>query len=112
MFCERDEIIAAFTEIVVFNLITILKFPIVFPEPGVGWITLKTTGTRLEAEMMQQMLAAHEIPARVINYGIPPHFGYSTPAALQVRPQDRWTALLLLSPVDDRGDPEELRDEA
>ncbi|HHP7244403.1 MAG TPA: hypothetical protein ACFE0H_06930 [Elainellaceae cyanobacterium] len=65
------------------------------------WITLKTTGTRWEAELMQQMLAAHEIPARVVSHGVVPHFGCGVPAAVQVRPQDRWTALLLLSPVED-----------
>jgi hypothetical protein len=51
---------------------------------------------------MQQMLAAHEIPARVIRQGVSPHFGCSSPVALQVRQQDQWTALLLLSPVDER----------
>lgn len=52
--------------------------------------------------MMQQILAAHEIPARVIHQGISPHFGCGTPAALQVRSQDQWTALLLLSPIDEK----------
>jgi hypothetical protein len=50
---------------------------------------------------MQQILVAHDIPARVINQGIAPHFGCGTPAALQVRLQDQWTALLLLSPVEE-----------
>lgn len=50
---------------------------------------------------MQQMIAAHGIPARVVLQGIAAHFGCGVPAALQVRPQDRWTALLLLSPIDD-----------
>jgi hypothetical protein len=68
----------------------------------VDWITLKTTGNQWEADMMQQMLAAHEIPARVIQQGVLPHFGCNTPAALQVRRQDKWTALLLLSPIDDK----------
>jgi len=49
---------------------------------------------------MQQLLAAHEIPARIVNQGAP-HFGCSVPAALQVRAQDQWTALLLLSPIED-----------
>ncbi|HEY9621372.1 MAG TPA: hypothetical protein V6C78_13435 [Crinalium sp.] len=69
-----------------------------------NWITLKTTGNSWEAEMMQQILAAHEIPARVIHQGISPHFGCGTPAALQVRSQDQWTALLLLSPIDEKDD--------
>jgi hypothetical protein len=49
---------------------------------------------------MQQMLAAHEIPARIVNQSAP-HFGCGIPAALQVRSQDQWTALLLLSPIED-----------
>lgn len=50
---------------------------------------------------MQQMLVAHDIPARVVSQGIAAHFGCGVPAALQVRPQDRWTALLLLSPLEE-----------
>lgn len=46
---------------------------------------------------MQQVLAAHDIPSRVIDTGITSYFGAGTPAALQVRPEDQWTALLLLS---------------
>lgn len=46
---------------------------------------------------MQQVLAAHEIPSRILDTGIAPYFGAGSPAALQVRPQDQWTALLLLS---------------
>ncbi|MBF2088708.1 MAG: hypothetical protein IGR80_03750 [Synechococcales cyanobacterium K44_A2020_017] len=65
------------------------------------WITLKTTGTRWEADLMHQILTAHQIPSRVLNQGIAPHFGCSTPAVLQVRVQDQWTALLLLSPVEE-----------
>jgi hypothetical protein len=77
----------------------------------VSWITLKTTGTRWEAELMQQMLEAHQIPARVINQGIAPHFGCGTPAALQVRLQDQWTALLLLSPIEKERTSERSNDE-
>lgn len=65
------------------------------------WITIRITGTRWEAEWMQQMLVAHDIPARVVSQGIAAHFGCGVPAALQVRPQDRWTALLLLSPLEE-----------
>lgn len=61
---------------------------------------------------MEQILTAHGIPARVIDQGIAPHFGYGSPAALQVRSQDRWTALLLLSPVDDDPVEEGLRDDS
>ena len=49
---------------------------------------------------MQQLLAAHEIPARVVSQSVA-HLGSAVSGALQVRPQDRWTALLLLSPVED-----------
>jgi hypothetical protein len=65
---------------------------------------LRTTNTYLEAELMQQMLAAHEIPARVVAQGVQAHFGGGTPAAVQVDPRDWWTALLLLSPIDDAED--------
>ena len=50
---------------------------------------------------MQRILAAHEIPARVINHGITTHFGCGTELALQVRSQDQWEALLLLSPIEE-----------
>lgn len=70
-----------------------------------SWITLKTTGTYWEAELMQQMLAAHEIPARIIHQGVASYLGVGCPAALQVRSEDQWTALLLLSPIED-GSPE------
>ncbi len=50
---------------------------------------------------MQQMLEAHQIPTRIVHQGLPCHFGCGTPAALQVRPQDQWTALLLLSPIEE-----------
>jgi hypothetical protein len=53
---------------------------------------------------MHQILMSHEIPSRVVNHGIAPHFGCGTPAALQVRAQDQWTALLLLSPIEDEDD--------
>lgn len=49
---------------------------------------------------MQQLLAAHQIPARIVNQGLP-HFGCATPAAIEVRAEDQWTALLLLSPVEE-----------
>jgi hypothetical protein len=51
--------------------------------------------------MMQQILAAHDIPSRIVNQGVAPHFGCGIPALLEVRQRDRWTALLLLSPLDD-----------
>ncbi len=67
---------------------------------SVSWVTLRTTNARWEAELMQQILASHEIPSRVIAVGASACFLTGT-AALQVRPQDRWTALLLLSPVEE-----------
>ncbi|MEC4812239.1 MAG: DUF2007 domain-containing protein [Scytonema sp. PMC 1069.18] len=65
------------------------------------WITLLTTSARWQAELMQQMLAAHEIPARIIDLGVTSYLGAGTPAALQVRLQDKWAALLLLSPPEE-----------
>lgn len=65
------------------------------------WITLRTTSTRWEADLMQQLLAAHEIPTRVIDLGVGAYFGQGSPAAVQVRDRDRWTALLLLSPPEE-----------
>ncbi|MGF1514980.1 MAG: hypothetical protein ACFB5Z_14970 [Elainellaceae cyanobacterium] len=62
-----------------------------------NWITIKT-GLRWEVEFMQQILAAQEIATRIISQGAYPHFGCGALAALQVQSQDRWTALLLLSP--------------
>jgi len=67
----------------------------------VSWITLKTTSIRWEAELMQQMLAAHNIPARILDLGMACYFGSGSPAALQVRSEDQWTALLLLSPIEE-----------
>jgi len=67
----------------------------------VSWITLLTTSTRWEAELKQQLLAAHNIPARIIDLGMVSYFGAGSPAALQVHSQDKWTALLLLSPLEE-----------
>lgn len=65
-----------------------------------SWITLRTTATRWEAEFLQQLLESHDIPSRVLNLGASSCF-LSGQAALQVLPQDRWTALLLLSPIEE-----------
>lgn len=46
---------------------------------------------------MQQLLAAHDIPSRILATGISSYFGAGSPATLQVRSEDQWTALLLLS---------------
>lgn len=66
------------------------------------WITLKITSARWEAELMEQMLAAHDIPSRIIDIGLGFACGQGSQAALQVLSKDRWTASLLLSPVEDR----------
>ena len=66
-----------------------------------SWITLKTTKARWEAELMQQILTAYDIPSRVLDIGAGIYYGQGTQAALQVKAQDRWTALLLLSPPED-----------
>jgi hypothetical protein len=66
------------------------------------WITLKTTSSLWEAELMQKILEANEIDSRVIGLGVESYFGTGTPAALQVRSIDQWTALLLLSPREEQ----------
>ncbi len=63
----------------------------------VSWITIRTTNARWEAEFMQQILDAYDIPSRVLDIGLGGYWGQGSPAALQVRSQDQWTALLLLS---------------
>lgn len=66
-----------------------------------NWITLKTTKALWEAELMQQILSAHDIPCRVLNIGAGIYCGQGSQAALQVQTKDQWTALLLLSPPED-----------
>jgi predicted alpha/beta hydrolase family esterase len=67
----------------------------------VEWVTLRTTTAQWEAELMQQMLAAHQIPSRIVPHGVVSHFGCAVSTLLQVRCQDQWTALLLLSLIDE-----------
>ncbi|MDJ0601202.1 MAG: hypothetical protein QNJ37_20460 [Crocosphaera sp.] len=67
----------------------------------VSWITIKTTKARWEAELMQQLLAAHNIPSRVLDIGLGIYCGQGSQAALQVCSPDQWTALLLLSSPED-----------
>jgi hypothetical protein len=62
-----------------------------------SWLVIKTTKARWEAELMQQILAAYNIPSRVIDIGAGVYCGQGSQAALEVRSQDRWTSLLLLS---------------
>ncbi len=65
------------------------------------WITLLTTSTRWEAELIEQILIAHDIPVKLIDLGMVAYFGSGSPAAVQVLLQDKWTALLLLSPLEE-----------
>ncbi|MGB0562746.1 MAG: hypothetical protein ACPGVO_13225 [Spirulinaceae cyanobacterium] len=67
---------------------------------AVAWTTIKTTSTSWEAELMQQILTSHAIPNRIVRLGASGCF-LTGESALQVLPQDRWTALLLLSPKDE-----------
>lgn len=74
-----------------------------------SWIAIKTTQARWEAELMQQILAAHQIPSRILDLGIASYLGTGSPAALQVQLEDQWTALLLLSPLEEeRAEEQEL----
>ncbi len=50
---------------------------------------------------MQQVLEAQEIPSRIIDLGVCSSLGMGSPVGLQVLPGDQWTALLLLSPIDE-----------
>ncbi|GEM_PF-282134 len=81
-------------------------FPFFFGEPDsdtddIGWVTVKTTSIRWEADLMQQILDAHAIPARIVDLGVEAYMGQGSPAALQVHVPDQQTALLLLSPIDE-----------
>ncbi len=50
---------------------------------------------------MQQILLAHQIQSRIMDLGSVPYLGLGSPAALQVQSSDRWTATLLLSPIEE-----------
>lgn len=63
----------------------------------VSWITIRTTPNRWEAELIQQMLEAQDIPSRIMDLGAPTYLCMGGPSAIQVLHQHRWTALLLLS---------------
>lgn len=67
---------------------------------GSRWVTLKTTRFRWEAELMQQMLLAHDLSARLIDLGIEPYMGQGSAAALQVHLEDEQVAILLLSALE------------
>lgn len=55
----------------------------------------------LEAELMQQVLIAHNIPARIVTLGGGSYMGQGSPAALQVLSENEQTALNLLKPVEE-----------
>lgn len=78
---------------------------LIYPSPAkinfVSWTTIKTTWTRWEAELMEQLLTAHGIPSRVVALGIGVYLGQGSQAALQVQPQDQQTALELLSSLEE-----------
>jgi hypothetical protein len=50
---------------------------------------------------MQQLLAAHQIPARIVDLGIASYLGAGSATALQVLPEDEPTASLLISPIEE-----------
>ena len=66
-----------------------------------SWITLTTTSFRWEAELMQQILAAHQIPTRIVDLGIASCLGAGSSTALQVLPEHQQTASLLISPIEE-----------
>lgn len=53
---------------------------------------------------MQQLLEAHQIPARLVDWGIAPYFGSGSLTALQVQTHDQATALALLTPLAEKTD--------
>ncbi|MBD2037512.1 hypothetical protein H6F86_12600 [Phormidium sp. FACHB-592] len=66
------------------------------------WVTVSTTNLRWEAELMQQVLMAHDIPTRLVALGLGLYMGQGSPAALQVLIEDEQTALNLLRPVEEK----------
>ncbi|MGE5657994.1 MAG: hypothetical protein ACM37W_15425 [Actinomycetota bacterium] len=66
-----------------------------------SWITLRTTNFRWEAELMQQLLAAHHIPTRLVDLGIASYLGAGSATALQVLPKDQSVASFLLTPLEE-----------
>ncbi|AKG23087.1 DUF2007 domain-containing protein [Calothrix sp. 336/3] len=65
------------------------------------WITLLTTSYRWQAELMEQILIAHDIPTRIIDLGVASYLGTASTTALQVPNHNEWTARLLLSAVEE-----------
>jgi hypothetical protein len=50
---------------------------------------------------MQQILAAHQIPARIVDLGIASCFGAGSATALQVLPEDEPAASFLNSQIEE-----------
>jgi Na+-translocating ferredoxin:NAD+ oxidoreductase RnfC subunit len=50
---------------------------------------------------MQQILAAHQIPTRIVDLGIASCLGAGSSTALQVLPEHQQTASLLISPIEE-----------
>jgi hypothetical protein len=69
----------------------------------VSWITLRTA-SRWEAELMQQLLAAHDIPSRIVDLGIASYLGAGSATALQVLQEDESIALQFLMPLEDESE--------
>jgi hypothetical protein len=67
----------------------------------VSWVTLKTTPYRWEADLITQILTAHEIPVQVLNCTGLPCLGGQGEMVIRVPVSERWTALLLVSPTDE-----------
>ncbi|KAF3888334.1 MULTISPECIES: hypothetical protein [Nostocales] len=48
------------------------------------WITLLTTSFHWQAELVQVLQAARNIPTKILDLGVKSYLGAGTPAALQV----------------------------
>ncbi|MDJ1185003.1 putative signal transducing protein [Roseofilum casamattae] len=66
-----------------------------------SWITIRTTSSRWEAELIEQLLADRDIPARLLDYGAMAYLGMGSPTTVQVPLECRWSALLLLSQIEE-----------
>lgn len=68
----------------------------------VAWVTLKQTQHRWEADLIAGILTAHHIPVQVLNCsGLPCLSGGAGSATIRVPASERWSAWLLISPVED-----------
>jgi hypothetical protein len=50
---------------------------------------------------MQQILAAHQIPTRIVDLGVASYLGAGSATALQVLSEHQPTASLLISPIEE-----------